>query len=61
MDQLPLRPRNNFFPPNPRSRAELVSSIFKELVLQILEKVKHEPYFRWSIRRAKMRPKEIKV
>lgn len=46
-DQLPLRPRNNFFPPNPRSRAEVVSSIFKEPIHQILEKIKHEPYFKW--------------
>lgn len=47
MDQLSLRPRNNFFPPNPKIRAKVVSSIFKELIHQILEKNKHEPYFKW--------------
>ena len=32
---------------NNRPRAQVINSLFKELVYQILEKIKNEPYFRW--------------
>lgn len=48
VEPLPLQPRRDFFPTNPKPSSEVVNSIFKELVNQILEKLKHDPHFRWS-------------
>lgn len=47
IDLAPLRPRRNFFPPNPIPRTETMSLVFKEPVHHILERIKHEPYFKW--------------
>ena len=42
IDLAPLRPRRNFFPPNPIPRTETMSLVFKEPVHHILERIKHE-------------------
>ena len=41
------RPRRKVGAQNPVGRAEAVNIAFKEPVHKILEKIKHEPYFRW--------------
>lgn len=42
------RPRREDEGQNRISWAERVNVVFKELVHKILEKIKHDPYFRWS-------------
>ena len=41
------RPRRDFSNQSSRASTQMVSSVFKELVYQILEKIKNEPYFKW--------------
>ena len=41
------RPRREFANQSSRANAQVVNSIFKEPVYQILEKIKNEPYFKW--------------
>ena len=47
MEPLPPQPMRDFFPMNPRPSLEVVNSIFKEPIHRILEKLKHDPYFKW--------------
>ena len=42
-----LRPWRDFFPQAQKQRTEMVSSLYKEPVYRIVEKIKIEPYFRW--------------
>ena len=42
------RPRREFSNQMSSVGAQLVNSLFKEPVYQILEKIKNEPYFKWS-------------
>ena len=46
VEQAP-RPRRDFFPQAQKPRFEIVSSLYKEPVYRIVEKVKNEQYFRW--------------
>ena len=41
------RPRRDFTNQPTRPNAQVVSSVFKEQVYQILEKIKNDPYFKW--------------
>ena len=41
-------PRREFSNQTSPSRTQLVNSFFKEPVYHILEKIKNEPYFKWS-------------
>ena len=41
------RPRREFVNQSSRGNAQVVSSVFKEPVYQILKKIKNEPYFKW--------------
>ena len=41
------RPKRDFTNQSSRANAQLVNSMFKEPVYQILEKIKREPYFKW--------------
>lgn len=47
VEPLPPQPRRDFFPMNPILSSKVVNSIFKEPINQILEKLKHDPYFKW--------------
>ena len=42
-----LRPWRDFFPQAQKQRTEMVSSLYKEPIYQIVGKIKNEPYFRW--------------
>ena len=46
IDQAP-QPRRDFFPQAQKQRTEMVSSLYKEPIYQIVGKIKNEPYFRW--------------
>ena len=41
------RPQRDFVNQPSPANAEIFNSVFKELVYQILEKIKNEPYFKW--------------
>ncbi|XP_023888363.1 uncharacterized protein LOC112000451 [Quercus suber] len=41
------RPRRDFFSQLPRANTSVVSSVFKEPIYRILEKIKNEPHFKW--------------
>ena len=41
------RPRRDFAGHTGSTTAQVVSTVFKEFVHQILEKIKNEPYFKW--------------
>ena len=41
------RPRRDFFSQPPYSNTPVVSSVFKEPIYKVLEKIKNEPYFKW--------------
>ena len=41
------RPRRDFTGQSETTNAQIVSAVFRELVHQVLEKIKNEPYFRW--------------
>ena len=43
----PPRPRRDFFTQVQKPRFEMVSSLYKESVYRIVEKIKHKPYFLW--------------
>ena len=46
VDQVP-RPQRNFFSQAQKMRPEMVSSLYKEPVYWIVEKIKNESYFHW--------------
>ena len=46
IDQAP-QPRRDFFPQAQKQRTEMVSSLYKEPIYRIVEKIKNKPYFRW--------------
>ena len=41
------RPQKDFFPQAQKQRTEMVNSLYKEPVYQIVEKIKNGPYFHW--------------
>ena len=41
------QPRIDYFNQTPRANAQVVSSMLKGMVYQILEKIKNKPYFKW--------------
>ena len=41
------RPRRDFAGQSETTNARNVGAVFRELVHQVLEKIKNEPYFRW--------------
>ena len=41
------RPRRDFVNQPSKANAQVVSSVFKESVYQIIEKIKNKPYFKW--------------
>jgi len=41
------RPKRNFAGPIRHATAQVVNTVFRELVQQILEKIKNKPYFKW--------------
>lgn len=43
----PIRPRKDFANQSSRANAQVISSVFKEPVYQILEIIKNETYFKW--------------
>lgn len=43
----PNRPRRDFFNQAPHHNTQVMNSIFKELVYQVLEKIKNESFFKW--------------
>ena len=42
------RPRRDFARQSKTTSTQNVGAVFQELVHQVLEKIKNEPYFRWS-------------
>ena len=47
------RPRRDFTGQSETTNAQNVGAIFRELVHQVLEKIKSEPYFRWPNKMAR--------
>lgn len=41
------RPKREFLSQTLSARTQLINSLFKELMYQILEKIQNEPYFKW--------------
>ena len=46
----PSHPRREFFSQAPHNPIgpQMVNSVFKELIYWVLEKIKNDPYFKWS-------------
>ena len=42
------RPRRNYAGQSGSINTQAVNTVFRELVLQVLEKIKNEPFFKWS-------------
>ena len=47
------RPRRDFTGQSETTNAQNVGAVFRELVHQVLEKIKSEPYFRWPNKMAR--------
>ena len=52
-------PRKDFAGQSETTSARNVGAVFRELVHQVLEKIKNEPYFRWSNKMAGESAKRI--
>ena len=55
------RSRRDFPNQAPSMGAQVVNSLFKELVYQILEKIKNELYFKWPNKRVGIHPGGIRA
>jgi len=55
------QPRIDFAHHTKHPNAQMVYSVFREPVHQILEKIKSEPYFKWLTKIVSMPPKIVEL